>query len=397
MRNDIATLFAALTLVSVALHLLFALLFAARSRGTIALDAPRSPRALDPDLPGVSVLKPCAGVDDDLEGCLRSFCALRYPRLEILCGVRDEDDPALAVIARVGAAHPGVAIRIVGTAQGRSVNPKVAQLEVLERAARYELLWISDSNTRVHPDTLVAMVEDLSRPGVGMVVSPVVGVGERTLGAALDNLHISSFVTLSTFALQALTGRIIAPGKSTLLRKRSLEAIGGCEELGRYCAEDYVLIERLRARGERVVIGRHAVGSVDVAADVSKFYRRHFRWTQMHWLIDRGTALEPALVPLLFAMVTLLAAPGLSALGLVALVAVVQGTVDVMVMARLRGHGLALRLLPAVLVRPLLFASFWAFSPFVRRVVWRGNVRWLGEDTLLLEERPEGLPFLRAR
>jgi ceramide glucosyltransferase len=294
----------------------------------------------------------------------------------------------------VKAAHPNVAFEIVRTARGGSVNPKVAQLEVLERSARFGTIWISDSNTRVHPETLAAMAHDLARPGVGMVLSPVVGTGETTLGAALDNLHISSFVTLSTYAIEALQNRIVAPGKSTLLRRSSLTAIGGFAELGNYCAEDYVLVERLRARGERVVLGRHLVANVNVGGDVAKFYRRHFRWTQMHWLLEWGTALEPLLMPMLFALAWLVVAPSIRTLSVFAFVATLQTTVDLWVLSQLRGRAFSTRLFAAAAMRPLIFAWLWVRSPFARKVVWRGNVRWLGDETRLLESRPGRLAGL---
>jgi ceramide glucosyltransferase len=231
------------------------------------------------------------------------------------------------------------------------------------------------------------MVRDLARPGVGMVLSPVVGDGEKSLGAALDNLHISSFITFATFAVKMLSGRIVAPGKSTLLRKSSLRAIGGFEELGNYCAEDYVLIERLRANGEDVVIGEHLVTNVNVAGDVKKFYRRHFRWAQMHWLLEWGTALEPLLFPSLFAAAWLCVAPSLSTLASFAAVMALQMAMDSLVLVRLRGRGLSLRHLVALATRPFVFAWLWARSPFARKVVWRGNVRWLGAETRLMETR----------
>ena len=388
MAHDVPLLFAALTALSVSLSILCAALFAFAARHAITTDSPAALEHIPSDLPGVSILKPCAGADDDLERCLASFCALRHPRFEILCGIRDDNDPALAVLERVRAAHPHIAFRIVRTAAGISVNPKVAQLEILERAARYDLVWISDSNTRVHPDTLASMTLDLAAPGVGMVLSPVAGDGECTLGAALDNLHISSFITFATYAVNMLSGRIVAPGKSTLLRKRSLRAMGGFAELGNYCAEDYVMIERLLANGEQVVIGRHLVTNVNVAGDVTKFYRRHFRWAQMHWLLEWGTALEVLLFPTLFAFAWLCVDPSRATLSVFAFTLALQAAIDSFALARLRGRALSLRHLHALAIRPFVFVWLWARAPFARKVVWRGNVRWLGHETRLLEARP---------
>jgi len=57
----------------------------------------------------------------------------------------------------------------------------VNNLEAMAPHAKHDLFWLSDSNTRVHPDTLASMVEEIQQPGMGAVVSPVMGDDERTV------------------------------------------------------------------------------------------------------------------------------------------------------------------------------------------------------------------------
>jgi len=51
--------------------------------------------------PPVTVLKPLCGAEHAIYECLRSFCEQDYSRFEIVFGVSDSDDPAVAVV-RVG-------------------------------------------------------------------------------------------------------------------------------------------------------------------------------------------------------------------------------------------------------------------------------------------------------
>jgi ceramide glucosyltransferase len=386
MRALLTFVVTAVTFASAGVYAAFVFTALRASRRFLRHDDPRRRVPPSAKLPGVSILKPCAGADDALEACLASFCKLAYPNVEILCGVSDEHDGAVPILQRVRAQFPDANLSIVLTSAGASVNPKVAQLEVLVQHARHDIVWISDSNTSVHPDTLASMVSDLSRKNVGLVTSPIVGIGEKSFGTALENAQLAAFVTMSTLALFRLTGRVFAPGKSALLRRTTLEAIGGFDELGRYCAEDHVLVERVRARGERVVLGRHLVANVNASGDVARFVARHRRWTQLHWrLVPAGALLEVMLFPLLIALVSFALIPSSATASVLVACTALQIVGDVSMLRALRGRALRTRHAIATVVRPLLFAGLWFRAGLSRRVEWRGHERWLGRDTLLLE------------
>ena len=56
----------------------------------------------------VSILKPLAGLDADLESNLRTFFEQDYPSFEILFAVREPDDPAVAVVEKLQQEYPKV-------------------------------------------------------------------------------------------------------------------------------------------------------------------------------------------------------------------------------------------------------------------------------------------------
>src|SRR5260221_12432385 len=57
-------------------------------------------------VPPVSILKPLCGAEPRLYECLRSFCTLDYPAYQIVFGVLDRHDPAIAIVERLIAEFP---------------------------------------------------------------------------------------------------------------------------------------------------------------------------------------------------------------------------------------------------------------------------------------------------
>jgi ceramide glucosyltransferase len=58
------------------------------------------------DLPGVTILKPLKGVDDNLMENLTTFFNIDYPYYELIFCIQDENDPAIDVVKRLMAKYP---------------------------------------------------------------------------------------------------------------------------------------------------------------------------------------------------------------------------------------------------------------------------------------------------
>ena len=77
----------------------------------------------------ISVLKPLAGLDDGLEGNLRTFFEQSYPRFELLFAVRSAEDPAIAVVERLRTRYPAVPSRLIVVGEPPYPNAKVYSLD----------------------------------------------------------------------------------------------------------------------------------------------------------------------------------------------------------------------------------------------------------------------------
>ncbi len=333
------------------------------------------------ELPPVSVLKPLKGVDADLEANLGSFLRLDYPDYEVLLGVQDPGDPALAVAREIAALDRRVKVVVDGREIG--YNPKVNNLANLLAAARHDLLVISDSNVAVGPTYLRRMVERL-RPEVGLVTSVIRGTGGRGLGGALEALQLNTFVMGGVASVNGVAGRVCAVGKSMLLRRRDLDRIGGMAELGRYLAEDQVCGEAIRALGLEVVVSPDPVDNVLGPVTVGRFVARHLRWARIRRRMSPlGYTSELLAYPLAPALAAAALEPGRLTLTVLAAVALVTAVAAALAEARLgvsRRRPLYLLLEP---LRALLLAALWPVPFLGSTVRWRGRTFRIGPRTLL--------------
>jgi ceramide glucosyltransferase len=204
--------------------------------------------------PAVSLLKPLSGMDRELERNLESFCRQNYPSYEILFSVREETDPAVAVVGRLQKNFPAVPMKLLVTGPPRYLNAKVHGLEEMAKAARHEILVISDSDVRVGPDYLGGVVAPLGDPEVGMATCLSRVVAARSFWSVLEALGVNTQFLPGVLSAWLLIGMEFSLGPTMVTRKQQVEQIGGFGRLGDYLADDFVLGELISRAGYRVVL-----------------------------------------------------------------------------------------------------------------------------------------------
>jgi ceramide glucosyltransferase len=326
--------------------------------------------------PGISILKPLCGVDDELEANLEWFASLDYPVYEVVLGVKDTRDPAYAVAVAAVARWPHV-MRLEVQHGEPGLNPKVNQLITLAGAARHELLLISDSNTRAGADYLWEIARTFEDPTVGCISHPVAGIGERTLGSLMDNLYQSTTTGAGQIAAKQAADQDIVVGKSMALRREDVEALGGFYSVRNVLAEDFVIGRWVTRRlGKRAVVARSPVYNVSRQKNVSAFFKRYVRWSIIHHTcIPTPVYLAQSLLnPLPWALLGALLSPSFLALCVVGAVAMAKLGHDVTLFHLSRpGQRTPWTVVPAVLLKDALLFVAWTQGLFARTVDWRGN------------------------
>jgi ceramide glucosyltransferase len=232
-------------------------------------------------LPPVSILKPLKGTDPDIYQSFRSHCLQDYPAYEIVFGVSDADDPAVASVKQLQREFPDRAIRLVVSPNKLGANVKVSNLEQMLASAQFEHLIVNDSDIRVEPDYLRRVTAPLADNRVGMVTCLYRGVAAPTLGSQLESLGISTDFCAGVLVARQLEGGVrFGLGSTLAFRRGDLERIGGFRSIVDYLADDYELGRRIAALGLQVVLSDVVVETHVPAYDVRGFLAHQLRWAR---------------------------------------------------------------------------------------------------------------------
>jgi len=325
--------------------------------------------------PPVSILKPLKGTDPDIYQSFRSHCLQEYPAYEIIFGVSDAGDPAVASVEQLQREFPDHGVRLVVCTEKLGANVKVSNLEQMMQAARYQYLIVNDSDIRVDADYLQRVLAPLAEGSVGMVTCLYRGVPEATFGSRLESLGISADFCPSVLVAQQLEGGLrFGLGSTLAFRRADLERIGGFKSIVDFLADDYELGRRIAGLGLKVVLSEVVVETHLPAYDLRAFFAHQLRWAR--GVRDARLGGYIGMVStfgIMWALLALIAAQGAgwswAALGAVLLL---RGWVAFSVGKLLRDQYM-FKLMWLLPIRDLIAAGIWFASFAGGTVSWRGD------------------------
>jgi len=257
----------------------FAVVYWLAALAAVVLDQRRRPSTSDV-APPVTILKPLRGNDGQLYENLRSFCLQDYRSFEVVFGVRDLHDPAVTVVERLRHEFPGLELKLVADRRTIGTNLKVSNLANLVRHAKHDTLIVADSDMRVGPDYVRAVVGPLEDHRVGLVTCLYRGVASHGVASRLGAMFINEWFLPAALVDTHVERLRHAFGATIACRRDTLDSIGGFEAVADYLADDYMLGWLVSGKGLRVVLVPYVVENVVTERSLQRLFLHELRWAR---------------------------------------------------------------------------------------------------------------------
>jgi ceramide glucosyltransferase len=334
--------------------------------------------------PPVSILKPIRGLDPEAYENFASLCRQDYPEYEILFCAGQREDPVLPVLEKLVGDFPDRHIRILLGTGGSASNDKIAKLVRLVSEARYEVVVMGDSDVRVRPDYLRAVVAPLAGANVGAATCFYMPVDQRTFAENLQAIGMVSDFYAGVLVARQLDGMKFALGATIATRRPNLAEFGGLQAIENQPGDDLLIGRLIADRGHEVVLLPHVVwklGGYQSLGDlVDKRLRwmvvmRHMRpWGHLGLLFTQGlpwsllaTAVHPSLRVALAYLGTFLG-----------LRAVMAWSIGIQILKQPR----VWKEIPLIPVWDAFAFLIWVASFFQKRIRWRDGEYYIREGKL---------------
>ena len=193
--------------------------------------------------PPVSIVRPINGTDPYLGERLETMFNLNYPgKFEIIFCLDDKNDQAIPVIQQLRQKYSQVDSRISIEPNIKVLNPCMRNIEQGIRYSKYPngLVWVCASRIICQTDQMKDMVARCCN-NKGLVMQHYYVKAKSTSFAShVERIYFASSFSSLVPALEMLSAPT-ACGASFIFPHSFLDKLGGCETIGKYLAEDFII------------------------------------------------------------------------------------------------------------------------------------------------------------
>jgi biofilm PGA synthesis N-glycosyltransferase PgaC len=238
------------------------------------LDETDAPEVPPEGWPGVTVLIPAYNEEPVIATTVHAALAVDYPDIEVL--VLDDGSTDETSAAATAAADGDPRCRVIRDEVNRG---KADRLNAGFRAARHELVAVTDADTHMHPDALKLLVAQIQSSALIAAVAGAPHVTNRaSFSSAMQILEAASIIGLIR-RTQALTGRVgTVAGVLGLFRRDRVLAVEGYDP--RMATEDIDLTWKLLMAGWQTTYEPRALVGMQVPLSLSALWAQRKRWAR---------------------------------------------------------------------------------------------------------------------
>ena len=349
---------------------------------------PRS-RAFE-TLPPVTILKPVCGVEKNLSENLRTACEQDYPDYQVVYSTQRSDDPAIGLLREIEREFGSARVSVVISDKHVGANGKINNLSGALAAARHDILVISDSDVRLRPDYLRAIVGPLADPTIGGVSTFFKAVDA---GAWYEQMELLT-LNADHFATAMLAGVIgvadFCFGASFALRRETLVRIGGLDDLGSYLVEDNEMGQRIMQAGLKLATVPYVVDTTIDLKSAAQWWQKMNYWDQNTRVARPGVFAASLFLRIIPLALLLAAVRGFDSIGLGVLIgaSVLRICAAAMVLGFALRDRRSLRSLWLIPLKDVLSLCWFVHAYFNRTVIWRGVKLALTRDGRFIPAAP---------
>lgn len=231
-------------------------------------------------LPPVTILVPLCGVDHRAWENYASICRQDYPAFQLLFGVLNPADSSIPVIERLRRDFPDLDMEMVVDTATLGNNPKVSNLHNMLKRARHDVLVLMDSDIRVRPGFLRAVVPSVLDDTTGLATCLYRGSGGSRLPSRLESVGIAAEFIPGVLTAWLMEGVSFALGATVIITRQRLEAVGGFAAIADYLADDYMLGRLMRQAGHEVRLLPEVVETVLTDVSFPELLTHQVRWSR---------------------------------------------------------------------------------------------------------------------
>ena len=231
--------------------------------------------------PLVSILKPLRGTDPEMYESFRSYCLQDYSEYQIIFGVSDANDPAVALVEKL-ISRISRAQNSTDGLSGNSRHQRESQQSAADGACcRIRSLIGKRQRYSGARGLLAARARAIfGYANVGMVTCLYRGVASHTLGSRLESIGTSTDFCPAVLAARQLQGVRFGLGSTLAFSRKALNAAGGFDPLLDYLADDYELGARIAQAGFEVRVSEVVVDHFLPGYTMREFLDHQLRWAR---------------------------------------------------------------------------------------------------------------------